>query len=903
MWLYSREDWMDLGEAISKATAPVSLDDPGAAPQSVAPTTDAAETAAPPQSHPLAWLTEVVSPATEIMTEVQQSPRDLDRGDIPALLGIAVAAIGVWLLILAATARRDHDRRRLAVETSALEARRATDLHVPAPDPISRFPPAAEAILTETTRRLGGLEDRLPGTNLDGERTAEATAEAGGRFRPHFHHSRRPVELTVLLGCEENGHLWLPVLRRLLWEWERRGVRLRTYTFGRIPDMVTPLNGGPSVPLADLARAQQRLPDTAPRPLLVAARSLVDEWLDTPAAWPGLITAWSHRAWLDPTPAVAPEVHGLRRFPLSDKGLRALAYHLAGGRVVAVPKPNLSPAEPTALAHWALAASLSPDTTWDQLEDLRRRLPEINSAFPHRADVEHLVRHVARDGSGDHLAFNREASQGLTAENPEFESRLRSLLIADLETRQDTLKAGTLDYALAELRILRHRYDRDRDPTTLAAIIALLPSAAGPEARQALEELHETKRLSGPAQELFSPPRLHLRPWSTATLGALAFAGMVAASPWLVPDLGRWLLEPALKTTEVMQPKTIRVIEPEPSVKDLVILQGHTGWVVSAAFSPDGKRIVTASEDQTARVWSADGTGTPVILLGHTDGVISATFSPDGKRIVTASDDMTVRDWNADGTGANTTFQGIQGRGRVILTAFGLIVTAHEDGSARVWSAGGTVSPLKLQGHAAGIISATFSPNGSLIVTTSEDGTARVWNADSMGSPVVLRGHDRRVNSAAFSLDGKRIVTTSDDQTARVWKANGTDSSVILRGHTGAVISAAFSPDGKYIITASEDHTARVWNTDGTGSSVILQGHTGTVISAAFSPDGKRIVTAGDNTARVWNTDGAGAPVILQGHTAEVRSAAFSPDGMRIVTASYDKTARVWNAKRVEAPP
>ncbi|HEX5750585.1 MAG TPA: CHAT domain-containing protein, partial [Archangium sp.] len=132
------------------------------------------------------------------------------------------------------------------------------------------------------------------------------------------------------------------------------------------------------------------------------------------------------------------------------------------------------------------------------------------------------------------------------------------------------------------------------------------------------------------------------------------------------------------------------------------VLAGHQESISSVSFSPDGKWVVTASSDGTARVWSADGKGEPVVLRGHEDLVKSAAFSPDGKWVVTASWDKTARVWSADGKG----------------------------------------EPVVLRGHESVVYSAAFSPDGKWVVTASDDKTARVWSADGKGEPVVLRGHE-----------------------------------------------------------------------------------------------------------------------------------------------------------------
>ncbi|PID58768.1 hypothetical protein CSB45_01860, partial [candidate division KSB3 bacterium] len=245
-------------------------------------------------------------------------------------------------------------------------------------------------------------------------------------------------------------------------------------------------------------------------------------------------------------------------------------------------------------------------------------------------------------------------------------------------------------------------------------------------------------------------------------------------------------------------------------------LEGHTGSVWSAAFSPDGRRIVTASRDGTARVWDAATGAELACLTGHEGFVESAAFSPDGTRIVTAS-------W---------------------------------DGTARVWDAATGAALARLSGHEGGVLSAAFSPDGTRIVTASRDGTARVWNAATGAELARLNGHTGWVHSASFSPDGTRIVTASWDGTARVldWDAATGAALARLTEHADEVLSAAFSPDGTRIVTASRDETVRIWDAATGAALARLSGHEDDVLSAVFSPDGTRIVTASDDkTAWVWD--------------------------------------------------
>lgn len=333
-------------------------------------------------------------------------------------------------------------------------------------------------------------------------------------------------------------------------------------------------------------------------------------------------------------------------------------------------------------------------------------------------------------------------------------------------------------------------------------------------------------------------------------------------------------------------------------------LRGHGGPVRFAAFSRDGRYVVTTSPDKTARVWDVETGRDIAVLKGHSSNVLTAAFSPDGRQVVTASVDNTARVWEAlSGKQIHNLDQHTKPVRDAIFTPDGKnIVTISDDSTARLWDAATGKSVRVFEGHTGPIRSATFAADDpdtgnphSLLVTASEDKTVRLWALDKSEPIDTFSKHGANLWSVAPSRDGRRVVTASDDGTARVWDV-GTKVSLPLEGHTEPVHFAMFSSDGRHVVTASNDRTARIWDAHTGKQIAVLGGHTGRVLTAVFSPDGPRVLTASeDETARLWNVDTS--IVDLKGHDGGVWTVAFSRDRRLVVTGADDGSAMVWDAQ------
>jgi len=283
----------------------------------------------------------------------------------------------------------------------------------------------------------------------------------------------------------------------------------------------------------------------------------------------------------------------------------------------------------------------------------------------------------------------------------------------------------------------------------------------------------------------------------------------------------------------------------------------HHVVVDAVAFSPDGRRVATASQDGRAKVWDPATGECIYTVFAHHWGVPAVAFSPDG----------------------------------------GKLLTGDEGYEAKLWDALSGEWIRSFTGHAWSVSSVDFWPDNSKVLTGSGDGTAKVWDAETGECIRTIRADAGWVCSAAVSPDGTEVLTGGWERAAKLWDAATGEYIRAFEDNWGYGVSVAFSPDGTRVLTGSQDPTAKLWNAH-TGECIrTFTGHAYRISSVAFSPNGTRVLTGSyDRTAKLWNAPTGECIRTFTGHTSAVTSVAFSPDGAHVLMGSYDGTAKLWDA-------
>jgi WD40 repeat protein/tRNA A-37 threonylcarbamoyl transferase component Bud32 len=336
----------------------------------------------------------------------------------------------------------------------------------------------------------------------------------------------------------------------------------------------------------------------------------------------------------------------------------------------------------------------------------------------------------------------------------------------------------------------------------------------------------------------------------------------------------------------------------------LVRIWFHQGPVWQVQFSPDGRQVLTTSEDHTACIWDAQSGERVTEFTKHPASVCYGSFDRTGQRVVTASVDGTVYIWEAN-TGRVLT-PPLSHRGPLAGAFFSpdgrQVLTASDDKTACLWDAS-TGRLVRSLSHPNKVKWACFSPDGRRVATACEDGNARVWDAGGAEQPLVTLKHKGPVTDVEFHPKEPLILTASEDDTARLWNAVTGEPVFSPLRHRARVVQASFSPDGRRFITCSDDQTACIWDT-ASGKLISALRHRSGVNFADFTGPGRRVVTGSDdNAARVWDVH-SGEPLTpqLKGH-GSVNAVVFDPRGDLIVAASTDGTARCWEVRKLPALP
>jgi WD40 repeat protein len=292
-------------------------------------------------------------------------------------------------------------------------------------------------------------------------------------------------------------------------------------------------------------------------------------------------------------------------------------------------------------------------------------------------------------------------------------------------------------------------------------------------------------------------------------------------------------------------------------------LKGHSKWVKACAFSPDGRRVVSASADETLKIWKLPSGAEVGTLIGHRGTVEKVVFSPDGTRVLSKSDD------------------------------FGQL--SAEPRGPNLWDPATSTLIGKLDGFKLGELAPdqVFAPDGTRLLTGSGPELRLIDSVTGKGAGVAAR-HEAHVYDFAFSPDGTRIVSVAG-KTVRISDARGSEQFQ-LRGHQDELHHCGFSADGSLAFSRGKDGALKVWDADAGMEIATLADEGGSYLKWGATADGTRLIVPFDKKLTLWKMSRTGELEIVQACPRRV-SWSLSPGAEWIALSWDEEWVVVWETQ------
>jgi WD40 repeat protein len=279
-------------------------------------------------------------------------------------------------------------------------------------------------------------------------------------------------------------------------------------------------------------------------------------------------------------------------------------------------------------------------------------------------------------------------------------------------------------------------------------------------------------------------------------------------------------------------------------------LREHSGGVRAVAFSPDGQRVASASEDQSVIVWNVERWQKEAVLAGHPTRVTAVAFSPDGKWVASADQDGTIIRWDVAQRSPQLTL-----KPPILAPSYFLGISPDGRVAATTWAVYDIQNGQELIRHSTmwtQVYSAAFTPNGQRLIGVTVSG--EILLCDTQGWQIKRQKlNNTPLISVSLSSDGRHLVTGEDGKAVRLWTIEPLRQVAVIGRHEARIKSVAFSPDGQQVASAGDDKMIALWDVSRRKLIATIGTHSSPVYAIAFSPDGQRLISGEhDGSVRLY---------------------------------------------------